>query len=481
MFSEKIKTNYIEWKYQKQGNPVETYIKLSDNKEISEIVGNRNFRLNFVEKYIDKNWDWENISFEIKDADVFKFLNKPINWGKISQNSSLEFIENNLDLPWVWSQPFGDGYTECVSFNENLTLDFVFKYIDLNWNIPLIIKCSKFQGKEIEKLIETLYPNLENNDREFWSAVSQNENLSLEFLDKLINKKGGFLQYECLSSNNNLTLDFISTHTSRNFNSFWEPFLFLKNKAITLEQIENFLKKTSETEFVPWILQKWEYLSGNPNLTLEFIEKYIDKNWNFRELSKHPNLTIDLVAKYKEKRWDWKYITVHHSATFEKIKQYIYLPWNFKDITLNPHINLDQLEYLIKNGFEHKLDWSKLGYSDKITPEFFEKYNDKTWNLDAFVINPNFTTAHIRELQKKYGNLNLKRLAYNPSLTSEDIEKYRDIISCNLSFALNDFLYDDIIFTKNIKNDLKSRKEAFINLKIYKPIDKTISFYLSYI
>jgi hypothetical protein len=62
---------------------------------------------------------------------------------------------------------------------------------------------------------------------------------------------------------------------------------------------------------LPWI---WHNVSKNPNITLDFILKHIDKPWAWTHLSKHPNITI------------------------ENIIDNIDLPWNM-GVCLNPNLN----------------------------------------------------------------------------------------------------------------------------------------------
>ena len=51
-----------------------------------------------------------------------------------------------------------------------------------------------------------------------------------------------------------------------------------------------------------------KYLKNNcDKISLDLIESFIDKNWNWQYISKNPNLTIDFVEKYifKPLNWNW--------------------------------------------------------------------------------------------------------------------------------------------------------------------------------
>jgi hypothetical protein len=50
-----------------------------------------------------------------------------------------------------------------------------------------------------------------------------------------------------------------------------------------------------------------EYLSVNPNVTWEFIQRTNPLNWNYSLLSKHPNITFDIIVNNPQFKWDYQY------------------------------------------------------------------------------------------------------------------------------------------------------------------------------
>ena len=44
----------------------------------------------------------------------------------------------------------------------------------------------------------------------------------------------------------------------------------------------------------PW---DWRYISKNPNITMEIIEKYPDKPWNWNG-GMNSNITTEIIEKY---------------------------------------------------------------------------------------------------------------------------------------------------------------------------------------
>jgi hypothetical protein len=49
----------------------------------------------------------------------------------------------------------------------------------------------------------------------------------------------------------------------------------------------------------------WNYISWNPNLTMEFIEAHPDKQWCWSLISKNPGITMDAIDDHLDKPWDW--------------------------------------------------------------------------------------------------------------------------------------------------------------------------------
>ena len=53
----------------------------------------------------------------------------------------------------------------------------------------------------------------------------------------------------------------------------------------------------------------WNCISCNPNITMDYIEKYPEKHWNWSSISFNPNITIDYIEKHPDKPWDWNCIS----------------------------------------------------------------------------------------------------------------------------------------------------------------------------
>ena len=91
----------------------------------------------------------------------------------------------------------------------------------------------------------------------------------------------------------------------------------------------------------PW---NWLYISGNPNITLEMIDKYPDKPWDWQAISRNPNITIEIIEKYPNKPWDWYGISCNPNIRIETILKYPDKPWNWSWISCNKNITMDDIE-----------------------------------------------------------------------------------------------------------------------------------------
>ena len=61
----------------------------------------------------------------------------------------------------------------------------------------------------------------------------------------------------------------------------------------------------------------------NTNITMEFIEKYPNKSWNWEHISANPNITMEIIKKHPDKPWKWEYISINPNLTIEIIEKYI--------------------------------------------------------------------------------------------------------------------------------------------------------------
>lgn len=161
----------LEWDwYRLSKNPNLSKMFLNDDKFkkiYSDVVNINNINLSIdpnltvgiLEKYIDKNWDWDYISANNKNLtpEFIEKYKQYFNFTYLSQNPSVtvEIIENNL--------------------NEDWSLYNIFK----NPNIPL-----EYSTKKSANNID-------------WKQVSSNSNITLDFIEKNLNN----IDFNTLSGN----------------------------------------------------------------------------------------------------------------------------------------------------------------------------------------------------------------------------------------------------------------------------------------
>tara|TARA_B100000575_G_scaffold294519_2_gene311040 strand:- start:3858 stop:4904 length:1047 start_codon:yes stop_codon:yes gene_type:complete len=178
-----------------------------------------------------------------------------------------------------------------------------------------------------------------------------------------------------------------------------------KNENISLDIIDNC------TYVNP---HEWDWswgISRHPKLTIEFIERHIDKPWNWGEkgLSKHKCITVDFLIKYSNKKWNW--ITLTHNKSIPKklelLERFIDKPWDWKEIS---SFNIP-LKFIEKNI--HKTwSWSRLGLHRYLTIDFVNKYQYKCWNWNIIF---NYSVIPFTDLVTKLEISDYNRELYNIS------------------------------------------------------------------
>jgi hypothetical protein len=82
----------------------------------------------------------------------------------------------------------------------------------------------------------------------------------------------------------------------------------------------------------PW---DWEYISCNPNLTMEMIEKNPDKPWDWNDISLNPTITMEMLEKNPDKPWVWFWISLNPTITMEFIEKNPENEWSWDWISQN--------------------------------------------------------------------------------------------------------------------------------------------------
>jgi hypothetical protein len=138
------------------------------------------------------------------------------------------------------------------------------------------------------------------------------------------------------------------------------------------------------------------YISSNTNLTWEFIQANLDKDW-WWELSDHPNITWEFIQQNPDKPWEWCWISKNSNIT-----------WEF-----------------IQANSDKPLDWYDISEHPNITWEFIQQNPDKPWNW----VDISFNNMHIGG--KRW--IHQRRLQH---IKAFQIQKHWRNCSCNPQFKL---------------------------------------------
>lgn len=237
-----------------------------------------------------------------------------------------DFIEKHLYKPWCW-------YT--LSSNPQITPKFIEKHIDINWD---------------------------------WNQVSFNDNITRQFVEKYYYKDWNFdwLNVNGVLGESDTLVDFDT----------WNGDITrcCRNATEHYDRCGTNFRYLNDRNFGLW------GLSSNKNVTLDFIETNIHRDWHWgmHGLSSNPNLTTEFVEKYKDKQWEWGSlglsINLNMNQNFiEKYKDKLH--WGPTGINHNKHLTEELIELYID-----KIDFNNIGTNPNITTYFIEKHIDKNWH-----------------------------------------------------------------------------------------------------
>ena len=137
---------------------------------------------------------------------------------------------------------------------------------------------------------------------------------------------------------------------------------------------------------LPW---DWEGLSRNRNITIDFIKKNIYRPWNWYQLSKNPNVTVDFVKENIDKPWDWCWMSYNPNIPFDFVKQNIDKPWNWVKLSRNLNITFrDVLENidLPWNWFELSFNDFNRNNAAIVIQRFWRRRHWRRWKYNIILI-----------------------------------------------------------------------------------------------
>jgi hypothetical protein len=424
----------------------------------------RSKRMQALNSFVSDEWGNQFLQFMIplffRDNNTYRFINEDAadSWKNVCRNPNitLKIIEDNLNIPWDWS---------AIVTHPNFNIDFYERHLDKPWNWE---PTPGFFGFVINLEFLEKYkddPNIPWN----WDIVSMNNNITMDFVER--NMEGVPWNWEYIARNKNLTMDFVERHLDE-INWYWE--IIAANPALTMDFVERHRD-------INW---NWSTISSNPSLTIKFLEKNMNKPWNWDRISENPAITLDYIKKHpipntinprtSSSTGHLNYIGLskNPNITMEFIQQNRDAGWYFRWLSSNPNLTMEFVEENISKNW----DWCEMARNPRLTMEFVERNlklfdTDECWkNLSE---NPSITMDFAeRHIDKLFAY----NICGNPSVTMEFIKKLFAIPKVNKNIALflsqvasNTFSVDKAMFLQewNRKYVLTTRLQKAVRERMF--------------
>ena len=292
-------------------------------------IENNNVLWKLIYKYPRKNWFWRDISGNsCTTLDIIEcFINEPnifkFSWEGVSRNPNLtaDFIKKHPYKKWEWRH---------ISDNSSFTPKDVEDNPEFPWEPAYLVLNKSFPEEEIEKVL----------DKYSWQrSVWENTDLSLEFIKN--HSRGKRLSWAQLSSNKNITPEFVENRMMRSSSTFWYRLSSSHNINLTKE----FFESHSEDHH-------WEINLGNPIFDKEFVDNHAEEKWfwedeyGFREdLLHNPNVTLELLKKYRKIQKINRFaLSARLRITWEDIESNPDVAWDYNGLVKNCKIPIECME-----------------------------------------------------------------------------------------------------------------------------------------
>lgn len=235
-----------------------------------------------------------------------------------------------------------------------------------------------------------------------WNIICFHKKIDYNFVQRHLDVLTG---YRGLIHLDDLPQDYILEYLH-----IWDMYQVFKHPSITVDTIESIM------QLMPIM---WNSVSFNPNLTKNFIIKYLDKEWIWRGVYNCKSLSWEDLSEITILTNNINYLSRSPKTTWQIVESHS-IDWNYKTMSANPNITWDimvandrawNLEYFshnvnltwkaIMNNFpwkyviprEMQIDW-----------EFIYKHKNLEWSWWNLASNHSLTwewVMAIPELQKK--------------------------------------------------------------------------------
>lgn len=257
--------------------------------------------------------------------------------------------------------PNGEYTWYGLSANPNIDLNYMVLHPEFNWQLD---------------------PGHPSGD------ISENPNINIDYvIRKLPETRHPNTFLWNISRNPGIKLQDIETHSNLNFD--WCS--VSENPNITIDFVLKHIDKI-----------RTDFLGRSPNITLEHVEQYPHLFPEKNNLSYNPNLTLDYVLNNKDVNWWWHEIGKHQTINFYDVKnkcpEFLNSYDFMRGLSCNPNITMD----IVNENPSYDWDFDFLCDNPSITMDDIETFYDKLSDKDHLFANPNITLDWIHENEEKY-------------------------------------------------------------------------------
>ncbi|MFC2188283.1 DarT ssDNA thymidine ADP-ribosyltransferase family protein [Fulvivirgaceae bacterium LMO-SS25] len=343
--------------------------------------------------------------FEVED--VFELLDFAWDWNNVTERAiEEEIIDDELldefaDL-WIWK----------IILERHIDLDDIINPERLTQIAFWINKATEKIRQEAWRFITEIYPSHKifelinsTNDIEIfqwdWDYLSSSNKISLDL--NTLHRYKERINWSFLSSNSFLNGFFRNDREIYGTRKQWENHVLSYLSEFTeLWDFKELSKQdniTRSESIVNYFRQEWDWdiLSSEQSKLLttknkdgvlfnERLFQKFERFINFEVISNRKDSLLDfkILNKFNDKNWDWKALSSNESLKIEKeflLNELLEKPWDWKILSNNPVIKFsnEDLLFLRNKG----LDWNHFSSKEWLANSTIVELADKDWNWHA--------------------------------------------------------------------------------------------------
>lgn len=308
------------------------YFKCWDSTARSVISMNPNITWDTIKNNPTFMWDWDslsknpNITWDI----ITKNPEYPWNWYSFCKNPNitLDIVKSYPNVRWDWGALSANS---AIKWNDVNNLDLSWDYFHLHQNPNMNIQNLEYMDRKLHE---------ENSIGIIWTVLSSNPSITIHDMRKY---KDEAWFWKFLSRNPNITYSIVK----ENMDLKWNIDGLLGNPNFTVDRV----KQLFDIDDI-----NYDMYVGNPNVELDELENIIEEYGFFETMSSNPNITMDFIQKYHYERWKpyllfkneflknpWKKKIISVKKIQKVWKRYWYIPYRWeKDIVTKKLIGISR-------------------------------------------------------------------------------------------------------------------------------------------